>query len=30
MKDNAVVKEIQKTRRVLLITNCLSVNFRLS
>jgi len=29
-KDNTVVKEIQKRRRVLLVTNCLSVKFRLS
>jgi len=29
-KDNTVVKEIQKRRRVLLVTNCLSFKFRLS
>jgi len=29
-KDIAVVNEIQKRRRVLLVTKCLSTNFRLS
>jgi len=29
-KDNTMVKEIQERRRVLLVTNCLSVKFRLS
>jgi len=29
-KDNTVVKEIQKRKRVMLVTNCLSVKFRLS
>jgi len=29
-KDNTMVKEIQERRRVLLVTNCLSVKSRLS